>query len=122
MHTDARTHLRKADEVMRALIDAIGPCGLRPGARGDNFTTLARAIVGQQLSARAAETIWGRVCALHDDARRLTPADVLAMEPETYRSAGLSNAKVAFIKDLAARVESGEINFRSLVRDRKSVV
>ena len=79
-------HLRRADPVMRELIKAVGPCELEPGARGDHFTTLLRAIVGQQLSAKAAETIWQRLIALHPNGRKLKPEDVLATKDAELRA------------------------------------
>ncbi len=113
---NATKHLTRADPVMRRIIKTIGACELRPGARGDHFTTLLRAIVGQQLSAKAAETIWLRFIALHGDPRRLRPEDVLAMSDEAMRGVGLSNAKTAYAKDLAARVASGELPLNRISR------
>ncbi len=114
--TLATRHLSRADPVMKRIVKAIGPCELRPGARGDNFTTLARAIVGQQLSTKAAETIWRRVVALHDDGRRIRPADLLSLSDRKLREAGMSNAKVAYVKDLAAKVESNALKLNRLSR------
>src|SRR5439155_17799647 len=104
--TSACAHLQKADPVMGRLIKTIGPCALRPGARGDHFTTILRAIVGQQLSAKAAETIFQRVAALHPNGRKIVPADILKAPDTTLRAAGLSNAKTLYVKDLAVRVDS----------------
>lgn len=109
-------YLAKADPVMRALIKQIGPCELRPGARGDHFTTILRAIVGQQLSAKAAETIFQRVAALHPNGRKILPADILAAPDANLRAAGLSNAKTLYVKDLADHVQSGKLNFTKLIR------
>ena len=114
--TAAVKHLSRADPVLRALIETIGPCGLKPGARGDHFTTLLRAIVGQQLSAKAAETIWQRLIALHANGRKLEPDDVLRASDAQLRGVGLSNAKAAYAKDLAARIASGELNLRRVAR------
>lgn len=109
-------HLRRADPVMRKIVKAVGPCELRPGGRGDHFTTILRAIVGQQLSSKAAETIWNRLLELHANGRRIRPEDVLALRVGRLRSTGMSNAKVRYAKDLARRVASGELNLRSLSR------
>jgi DNA-3-methyladenine glycosylase II len=114
--TTAVKHLRRADPVMRDLIKAVGPCALKPGARGDHFTTLLRAIVGQQLSAKAAETIWQRLIALHPNGRKLQPADVLKASDAELRGVGLSNAKVTYARDLAERIHSGELNLAKLSR------
>jgi DNA-3-methyladenine glycosylase II len=108
---------------MRGIVKSIGACELRPGSRGDHFTTLARAIVGQQLSTRAAETIWKRVLALHPNGKRLRPEDVLTLSAPELRAAGLSNAKVAYVQDLAARVASGELKLNRLSRlDDEAIV
>jgi len=112
----ATRHLSRSDPVMRRIVKSIGVCGLRPGGRGDHFTTLARAIVGQQLSTRAAETIWNRVLALHPNGKQLRPEDVLTLTAADLRSAGLSNAKAAYVKDLAAKVAANEIKLRGLHR------
>lgn len=101
---------------MRKIVKAVGPCELRPGGRGDHFTTILRAIVGQQLSSKAAETIWNRLLELHANGRRIRPEDVLALRVGRLRSTGMSNAKVRYAKDLARRVASGELNLRSLSR------
>ncbi|HVE93212.1 MAG TPA: DNA-3-methyladenine glycosylase [Actinomycetota bacterium] len=109
-------HLRRSDPVMSRIIDEVGRCRLKAGARGDHFTSLARAIVGQQLSAKAAETIWQRFLALHPDGRRVLPADVLAIPDADMRAVGMSGAKTASVKDLAARVESGELRLDRISR------
>ena len=109
-------HLRRADPVMRELIKQVGACGLKPGARGDHFTTLLRAIIGQQLSAKAAETIWLRLVALHANGRKIAPEDVLAMDVKLMRGAGLSNAKVAYAKDLAQHVVDGRLKLNRVSR------
>ena len=101
---------------MRSIIKAVGPVGLKPGSRGDNFTTIARAIVGQQLSAKAAETIWQRLLALHPNGKRLDPHDVIAAADAAMRGAGLSAAKTLYLKDLAGRVASGEVRLDRLSR------
>lgn len=101
---------------MRSIVKAVGPCALKPGARGDNFTTICRAIVGQQLSAKAAETIWQRVCALHPNGRKIRPEDIAAAADDALRATGLSNAKVIYVKDLASRVSSGALSINALSR------
>ncbi len=115
-------HLSRVDPVMRALIKAVGPCALKPGARGDHFTTLLRAIVGQQLSAKAAETIWQRLVNLHPG-RNVRPEDVLASPVTELRSVGLSNAKAAYAKDLAQHVVDGGLNLKRMSRlDDEAIV
>jgi DNA-3-methyladenine glycosylase II len=109
-------HLRRADPVMRSIVKAIGPPGLKPGARGDNFTTIARAIVGQQLSAKAAETIWQRLIGLHPNGRKIRPEDIASATDDALRAVGMSNAKVLYVKDLAGRVVSGALRLDRLAR------
>jgi DNA-3-methyladenine glycosylase II len=119
----ATRHLSRADPVMRRIVKAVGPCGLRPGARGDHFTTLLRAIVGQQLSAKAAETIWNRLLALHQNGRRIRPEDILSATNPALRATGLSNAKVTYAKDLARRIDTGELRLQRLSRlDDEAIV
>jgi DNA-3-methyladenine glycosylase II len=110
--TDAATeHLRAADPVLRDLIDRIGPLDEQARRRGrpdDAYGALLRAIVGQQLSTRAARSIYARVLDLFGG-RVPTPAELLAIEPDVLRAAGLSRAKVAYLRDLAERVETRQL-------------
>jgi DNA-3-methyladenine glycosylase II len=93
---------------MAAHIARIGPPSLRPRGRGfTHFEVLARAIAYQQLAGRAAATIWGRARALVDGP--FTPEAVLALSEEAMRGAGLSGAKTASIRDLAAHVAAGAL-------------
>jgi 3-methyladenine DNA glycosylase/8-oxoguanine DNA glycosylase len=100
-------HLRRVDPRMRALIDRVGPFGLEKRRHGDHFGSLSRAIVYQQLSGKAAGTIHGRYLALFPEAP--TPRAVLDAEVERMRSAGLSGAKVAALRDLAAAALDGRL-------------
>ncbi len=95
-------HLSEADPVLGRLIARV-PFGLKPRAAQSLFAALARAIVYQQLSGQAAATILGRVVALFAPRRFPTPGELLAMPPERLRAAGLSAAKTAALRDLAAR-------------------
>jgi DNA-3-methyladenine glycosylase II len=114
--TDADEHLRSVDHVMRDLIDATGPIEPetdRRGSRPDPYEALARAIVGQQLSTKAARSIYERLTNLFDG-RTPSPAELLAADPEEVRSAGLSRPKVAYLRSLAEHVESGELELARL--------
>ncbi len=105
-------YLMKADKVMRKLIEERGPIDPaidRRGSRPDPYQALARAIVGQQLSTKAARSIWERVEGLFGGGTP-APADLIAVEPEKLREAGLSWSKVGFLKDLAERVEDGRLD------------
>src|SRR5437868_4017853 len=100
-------HLRRVDPRMRALIDRVGAFGMTKPAHDDHFGSLSRAIVYQQLSGKAAGTIHGRWLALFPEAP--TPRAVLDAEVERMRSAGLSGAKVAALRDLAAAATDGRL-------------
>jgi len=98
--------------VLAGIIDASGPLGdAREGRpeRDDHYGALVRAIVGQQLSVHAARAIYGRLTARFGD-RTPTPEEILAVDPEELRAAaGLSRAKVGFLRSLAEHVISGEL-------------
>jgi DNA-3-methyladenine glycosylase II len=112
----ADEHLRSVDHVMRGLIDAGGPIHPerdRRGSRPDPYEALARAIVGQQLSTKAARSIWDRLLEILGGSFP-PPAELLAVDSEAIRSAGLSRAKVAFIRDLAQRIDDGRLEVSAL--------
>ena len=101
---------------MRALVDAHGPLSLEERRRGrpsDAYGSLLRAIVGQQLSTKAARTIYERVVELFGG-HTPTPAELLAADPEAVREAGLSRPKVSYMRDLATRIEDGELEIDRL--------
>lgn len=108
MHTPSIRHLKRVDPVLAGVIDRVGPCRLEPRQEGTHFDALVRSIVYQQLSGKAAGTILGRVHALYGD-RSPTPAELLATSDETLRAAGLSRQKLSYLKDLAGKVEAGEV-------------
>jgi 3-methyladenine DNA glycosylase/8-oxoguanine DNA glycosylase len=97
----AAAHLAAADPVMGALIERVGPCGLEPPPDLTPFQYLMRAIVGQQLSGKAAATIFGRVCRIYHPRPLPGPTAVLATTAERLRAAGLSGAKTRATHDLA---------------------
>ena len=108
---EACKHLGKRDRVMRKLIPQFGEGRLQ--SRGDAFTTLARSIVGQQISVKAAQSVWDRFVALvKEQSTRLAPASVLALEASVMRTAGLSSRKVEYLSDLAQHFESGSVHVR----------
>jgi 3-methyladenine DNA glycosylase/8-oxoguanine DNA glycosylase len=117
---DARAalkHLRAVDPVLAALIAEVGPFGMKMKETGSVFGALAEAIVYQQLTGKAAATIYGRVCALFPKSKHgFAPKHLLAASDEALRGAGLSRAKVAALRDLAARTESGELPALAAVR------
>jgi DNA-3-methyladenine glycosylase II len=108
---EACRHLVKRDRVMRKLIPQFGEGRLQ--SRGDAFTTLARSIVGQQSSVKAAQASWERVAALLDGGSpRIQPAAVLAIAAAQLREAGLSARKVDYLVDLAQHFEAGSVHVR----------
>ena len=103
--------LARRDPVLRKLRARFPDIAL--ARRYDPFTTLARAITGQQISVKAAETVWSRVvAAAHGKPTRLKPAAILALPPEALRGCGLSTRKAEYIRDLAARFDDGRIKPR----------
>jgi DNA-3-methyladenine glycosylase II len=114
-YTKARRLLARRDPVMRDLIRVIGPCGLRDRQHADPFKALLRAIIGQQLSSKAAATISARVFALFPDGMP-TPALVAAVDDNRLRGCGLSTQKLRYIRDLAARVLDGTLPLSDIER------
>jgi 3-methyladenine DNA glycosylase/8-oxoguanine DNA glycosylase len=104
----AVAHLKRADPTLAAVIARVGPCRFAARAEGTHFEAVARAIVYQQLSGKAAGTIHGRFHALYGG-RAPTPAELLATPDEALRGAGLSRQKLGYLRDLAARVDAGDV-------------
>ena len=115
----AIAELRASDPVLAELIARVGTEGIterRPGRPTDHYGTLVRAIVGQQLSTKAADAIYGRLIERFGG-RTPTPEEVLADDPEELRTAaGLSHAKVAFLRSLAEHVLDGSLELQKLGR------
>jgi DNA-3-methyladenine glycosylase II len=106
----ATIHLRNSDPILAKIIERVGPYQLV--AREPTFETLARSITFQQLSGKAAATIFQRL--RRATGRRFTAAAFLRLTPEQLRACGLSRQKIASLSDLAARVAARSINFRKL--------
>ena len=115
----AVAHLRAADTVLATLIDEIGIDGLGDRRRNrpkDHYGALVRSIVGQQLSTKAARAIYGRLTDRFGG-RPPTPEEVLADDPDELRAAaGLSRAKVGFLRSLAEHVLDGSLELHKLGR------
>lgn len=105
----ACSHLRSAEPRLDELIARAGAFTLRPAHTQSLFAALAESIVHQQLSGSAAATILGRVVALYHPKRFPGPSDILETPPERLRGAGLSNAKTAALRDLAAHTLDGTV-------------
>jgi DNA-3-methyladenine glycosylase II len=113
---EALKHLSGADDVMAALIEEHGALDLEARRRGrpaDAYGALLRSIVGQQLSTKAAQSIFGRLTDQFGG-KTPTPEELLAADPEVVRSAGLSRPKVSYIRSLAEHVRDGELHLDSL--------
>ena len=113
---DAVDHLIGADPVMGALVEAHGPLdedARRRGRPTEAYGALLRAIVGQQLSTKAARTIYGRLAALFGD-RAPSPHELLTVDEEKLRGVGLSRAKAGYLRSLAEHVIAGELELDRL--------
>ncbi|MGE0151443.1 MAG: methylated-DNA--[protein]-cysteine S-methyltransferase [Reyranellaceae bacterium] len=109
-YSAAVAHLRQIDPALAKVIDLVGPCGLQINATQSLFIALAEAIVYQQLTAKAAATIFARVRALFPHAHNgPTPLQILRASDARLRSAGLSGAKAAALRDLARKAADGQI-------------
>jgi len=106
----AVNHLKKADPVLRAIIERIGPCRMEFAPA--EFHSLGEAIVYQQLNGKAAVTIFKRFTGLAGEP--LTPEGILKLSDQQLRSVGLSKQKSSYLKDLASRTAAGLLDFRQL--------
>ena len=103
---EACRHLARRDRMMKKLVQRYGEARLR--SRGDAFTTLARSVVGQQISVKAAQAVWDRFAgAVGGVPTRLVPAAVQALPVPTLREAGLSARKAEYLLDLARHFNDG---------------
>lgn len=112
MHADAERHLTKVDRVLARVIRDVGPCRLRPRRDCPPYQSLVQAVTHQQLNGTAAQTILKRFIALFPGAKFPPPEAVLAAPDERLRSAGLSRAKTAAIKDIARKTTTGQVPTR----------
>ncbi|MFC5523943.1 DNA-3-methyladenine glycosylase family protein [Polaromonas jejuensis] len=105
---EACKHLVKKDRVMKRLIPQFGDAHLQ--ANGDAFSTLARSIVGQQISVKAAQTVWNRFVLLP---KKVTPGNVLKLKVDDMRAAGLSARKVEYLVDLSIHFDTGAVHVKN---------
>ena len=110
----ARRVLMRRDPVLAPLIKKYGTCGIKTGREQDIFCGLVEAIVSQQLSTRAAATIYGRVRALLPDGGTPTPEALQLVPDAALRGAGLSRQKLGYMRDLSLKVLDGSINTAGL--------
>jgi DNA-3-methyladenine glycosylase II len=104
----------RRDPILGAAIKRIGPCGMAERQRKDHLTALVGAIVSQQLSTRAAATIFARFLALVPDGEPLNPAHIHALNDAALRGVGLSGQKVGYLRDLCARILDGRLQLDEL--------
>jgi len=104
---EACAHLSRKDRVMKKIIPQFGDAVLE--SRGDAFVTLARSIVGQQISVKAAQSVWDKFSKL---SRKITPSSVLKLKVDDMRAAGLSARKVEYLVDLALHFDSGAVHVK----------
>jgi DNA-3-methyladenine glycosylase II len=109
----ARRLLLRRDPVLAVVIRRFGPCGLAQAQRADHFSALVRAITGQQLSTRAAATIFGRLVALMPGGIA-TPEALAALPDEQLRAAGMSRQKIASLRDLSQKVIARTVDLDAL--------
>ena len=109
----ARRILLRRDPILAALIRRQGPCGLAAARRADHFSALVRAITFQQLSTKAASTIYNRMAALMP-AGTPTPEGFAACSDDELRAAGMSRQKVGYLRDLCEKVASKKIDLDAL--------
>jgi DNA-3-methyladenine glycosylase II len=110
----AERSLSRRDQQLRGLIKRHGPCLIRPHNR--YFETLVEAVISQQLSTKAADTICNRFKAVYAPDRFPAPERILATPSETLRATGMSNGKVSFVKDLAAKTQDGALKFNRVAK------
>jgi DNA-3-methyladenine glycosylase II len=109
MNATAVKHLQRADQTLARIIKRVGPCPLAPRRGVPPWQALVRSVAYQQLNGKAAETIFSRFLALFPDTKFPTPEQIGAAPETRLRSAGLSRAKTAAIKDIAAKTLAGVV-------------
>ncbi|MDQ2668436.1 MAG: DNA-3-methyladenine glycosylase [Gemmatimonadota bacterium] len=112
-HRKAINHLRSSDPRLAAVIDQVGSCTFEPAEHLAHFTAITRSIVFQQLSGKAASTIYNRFAGLFDDKTPVAGA-LLELPEEKLRAAGLSRQKIGYLRDLATRVQADEVPIDTL--------
>ena len=109
MHAEAERHLSKADRVLARVIREVGPCTIRSRRSCPPYQSLVQAVAHQQLNGTAAQTILKRFIALFPGEKFPTPEAIVSAPDEQLRSAGLSRAKTAAIKDIAHQTTTGHV-------------
>jgi len=110
----ARRLLMRRDPVLGGIVKQIGPCGLAARQRNDHLTALIGAIVSQQLSTKAAATIFGRFVALFPGGEIPGASAIDGISAEALRGVGLSGQKIGYLRDLCARIADGRLELEAL--------
>jgi DNA-3-methyladenine glycosylase II len=110
-YTEAQSHLTLNDPVLAELIKKYGDCTIEPHT--DYYQELVSSIISQQLSVKAAQTIYNRFLSVFDDTMP-TPKQIIDTDKETLRSIGCSYAKDSYIKDLAQHIEDGGLDLKHI--------
>ena len=105
-------HLKRVDPVLGEIIERVGPCKIQYAE--PDFETLVRSIVFQQLSGKAARTIFARLKGALGDGSRMAPREVLSLTFEEMQGLGLSRQKAKYLRDLAEKSQAGLIDFPRL--------
>lgn len=109
----ARRHLMRRDPKLATVMKRAGKWTLPASGMADPFLSLVRVIASQQLSTKAADTIFGRVVALVGGKAHVTPRAILALDPQALRGAGLSRPKISYLRDLAEHVVDGRLDLHA---------
>ena len=115
MNLEAVHHLTRADKLLARIIKQVGPCPLKPRRGTPPYQALVKSVAYQQLNGNAAETIFRRFLAGFPGKKFPTPAQITAAPDEQLRAAGLSRAKTAAIKDIAAHTVLGTVPTRRAI-------
>jgi DNA-3-methyladenine glycosylase II len=113
-YAKARRVLMRRDPILAIAIKTIGPCGMADRQRTDHLSALVGAIVSQQLSTKAAATIFGRFVALFPGGRIPDAAGIAAQSDAALRGVGLSGQKVGYLRDLSSRIVDGRLQLGEL--------
>src|SRR6478735_1539079 len=113
-YANARRVLMRRDPVLGTAIKAIGPCLMAERQRKDHLTALAGSIVSQQLSTKAAATIFGRFLALFPEGAPLSAPAIVALDDATLRGVGLSGQKLRYLRDLSERIIDGRLQLDAI--------
>lgn len=113
-YANAIRHLRRRDPVMADIIERVGTCGLATLPDREPFSALLESIASQQLSIKAADTIFRRFCDLFPPDCRPDPVRLAQLDDAVIRAAGFSRPKIAYLRDLTAHVTDGRLDLHAL--------